>query len=105
MFYTNLCSIASGLLEHAFISITKKTIMKKTPLISIAFAFGVLPLCAQKPSCDIAYRFDAGYIKTFNQLESLNIFLNHPKPSKETSGTEKSGTTGKYYYVSGAAST
>jgi hypothetical protein len=61
-------------------------------------------LSAQKQSCDIAYRFDASYSKTFDQLDNVSIFLNQPKPTAETTRTKES-ITGPYYYTSGATST
>lgn len=58
-------------------------------------------LYAQKNSCDIAYRFDASYSKTFDQLDAVSISLNQPKATKETVKI----STETYYYASGAAST
>jgi len=80
--------------------------MKK--IITVTTLFFVV-LCsmtkAQSRSCDIAYRFDAGYTKTFDQLESVSILLSQPSATKETEKNLKNNLTGSFYYASGAAST
>jgi len=79
--------------------------MKKNLLIVISFICAAIHLPAQRQSCDIAYRFDGSYSKTFDQLDNVTILLNQPKPSKTTELNQKNNLAGPYYYASGAAST
>ncbi|HVM88853.1 MAG TPA: hypothetical protein VMT76_11760 [Puia sp.] len=78
--------------------------MKKQLLITIAFALCIADLSAQH-SCDAAYRFDAGYTRTLDQLENVNITLQTSKPAKNPSDRSgKSEIIQSYYAAPGAAS-
>jgi len=58
---------------------------------------------AQKNSCDIAYRFDASYTNSLDQLEAVSIKLFQEKQTKESTQLIKAGSN--FYYATGAAST
>lgn len=60
-------------------------------------------LFSQSHSCDNAYRFDASFSKTFDQLDNVSISLYQPKSTAEAPRTKES-IAGPYYYTSGAAS-
>lgn len=78
--------------------------MKKYIILAALFFFAInSKITAQSHSCDNAYRFDASYAKTFDQLDNVTIFLNQPKPTSEATKTKES-ITGPYYYTSGATS-
>jgi hypothetical protein len=55
---------------------------------------------SQSHSCDYAYRFDASYSKTFDQLDNVTISLYQSKAATETAEIIK----GPYYYTAGTTS-
>jgi hypothetical protein len=68
----------------------------------ICFLLSSSFLIAQKRSCDNAYRFDAAYTKTIDQLDNVNIVLYQPKPATEKVPASRNSSS--YYYVSGTTS-